>query len=134
MINKHIFISLATVLLMLSIFIFFIVFVHVSVNMDELKTKTFDTYNMEEILSLKDDGTYVGTYDAFPLSVEVEVFIKNHQIDDVMIKNKSLFFNDEAKNIIDSIKENLSIDLTFSEKNEASEKALILAIIDALEE
>ena len=133
MINKHVYTSLATVIGLLTVFILFIIFVHLSVNFDELKETTFEQYHIENTLSTLDDNTYIGTYEVFPLSIDVEVVVTNHQIVDIVITEQSLFFSSEAIHIIEDVKNHQSIiDISFNDSYEASEKLLVLAIIDAL--
>jgi uncharacterized protein with FMN-binding domain len=131
---KRIYVSVISVVIMLGIFLLFIVLVKSSVDFDELDNKTFDTYQLSEELSSIDDGIYFGEYEIFPLSINVHLYIENHELIDVMMHGHSLFFDEEAFEIVDQILINQSLDVNYSEDNVSSEKILILAIINGLEE
>ncbi|QWB95472.1 hypothetical protein KHQ89_05835 [Mycoplasmatota bacterium] len=132
--NKNIYLSIISVLIITSIFGLFIVFVKSSVNFDELNQSTFESYDLNEDLLNMTDGTFRGSYEIFPMSVVVDVYIENHKIEDIYIDRQSLFFNKDAENIIPMIISMQSVNVTFNEEQESSEKILVLAIIEALEQ
>lgn len=132
--NKRIFLSLLSVIIMMMIFGSFIIFVKSSVNFDELNRMTFDEYSLNEDLSLMPDGTYEGSYEIFPMSVNIYIDVKDHKIDNILIHRHSLFFNDDAIVIVNQIILSQSINLEFNEEQQSSEKILVLAIINGIEE
>jgi uncharacterized protein with FMN-binding domain len=128
--KSKIILATISVVAMLSIFGLFIVFVDSSVDFDALDNITFESLDLSDT----EDGTYLGEYEIFPLSVEIYLVIENHDIKAVEINNNSLFFERDALMIIDEIIINQSFDVEIHEAHEYSEKILILAIINAIDE
>jgi len=122
-------ISIISTIALLFIFLFFIVLVNSSVDFDELNDLTFEMPDLTNV----DDGTYYGTYEMYPMSVDIHLVINDHQITDVIMISHSLFFEEEALNIKNQIINTESFQVDFDENHLYSEKILILAIINAIE-
>ena len=127
--SKVIRISIISTIALLFIFLFFIVLVNSSVDFDELNDLTFEMPDLTNV----DDGTYYGTYEMYPMSVDIHLVINDHQITDVIMISHSLFFEEEALNIKNQIINTESFQVDFDENHLYSEKILILAIINAIE-
>lgn len=68
---------------MTSIFDLFIVFIKSSVNFDELNQSTSGSYDLNDDLLNMIDGTNRGSYHIFLMSVVINVYIENYQINDI---------------------------------------------------
>ncbi len=122
-------IAIIATLSMLIIFMLFIVFVNLSVKLDALDEIDIIMPDLTQV----PDGTYVGSYEVFPLSVSVEVTVTSQVITMILITESSLFFDQQAEDIISFILQSQTLDIAFSEDYEQSEKILLLAITNALE-
>lgn len=131
---KRLYASIASVLMMGIIFILFIIFVKSSVDFDALSEMTFDDYELNQELSDIDDGIYFGRHEIFPLSIQVHVYIIDHEISDIVMHGHSLFFDEDAFDITNEIIDLQSFNLEFNQEHDSSEKILVLAIINAIEE
>lgn len=127
--KKSVNFAIIATMAMLIILMTFIVFVKLSVQLDELDHLVIETPDLSEV----SDGTYVGSHETFPISVNVNVTIIDHQFDDIIVTGQSLFFNQQAALIIPTILDLQDLNVELSEEHEYSEKILLLAIINAID-
>lgn len=78
------------------------------------------------------DGTYLGSYKAFPVSVEVEVTILNHEITEIVILKHDSGQGEPAEVIILDVIEMQSLNVDLITGATYSSKVILLAIQDAL--
>jgi uncharacterized protein with FMN-binding domain len=83
-------------------------------------------------LSSIEDGTYMGTYKATPILVEVEVVVLNHTITDITILKHTSGRGAGAEVIIDDVINDQSLDVDLISGASYSSKVILLAIKDAL--
>jgi len=87
-------------------------------------------------LALKTDGTYRGNYDlsGTPVSVTLDVTIRNHKITDIKIVDHSCSpIGKKAEKIIDRIIEVQNLDVDVVSGATASSKSIIKAVENALQ-
>ena len=83
-------------------------------------------------ISKVDDGTYAGSYKVFPITVEVEVTIKNHQIAGIeLVKHKS-GQGSPAEIIQDKVLEAQTLEVDVVSGATYSSKVILKAIENAL--
>lgn len=121
--------ALIATLSMFIMLMFFIAFVRLSVIFDDLEEIVVTTPDLQAV----NDGTYLGHYEVFPLSVDIHVTVSNHQFETVLIEHHSLFFDMSAVTMMDDIVLNQQLPNAFTDDNAYSEKILLLAIIDAID-
>jgi len=98
--------------------------------------KNFDGINLMEIndvnLSLISDGTYSGSYEVIPISVEVSVTVKDHEITAIDLIKHDNGKGKAAEAIIDEVvkTDSLKVDAVTGATN--SSKVILLAIENAL--
>jgi len=83
-------------------------------------------------LTTLDDGTYLGSYKAFPVSVEVEVTVLNHEITEILIVKHDSGQGEPAEVIILDVIEMQSLNVDLVTGATYSSKVILLAIQDAL--
>jgi len=97
-------------------------------NLEGLKDITIT----EVDLSTKADGTYRGTYKAFPIEVVLEVVIVNHEITEIIIIKHQTGEGEPAEAIIPVIISTQSLDVDVIAGATYSSIVIKLAILDAL--
>lgn len=85
-------------------------------------------------LSSVEDGTYLGEYSSFPVSVNVTVTILNHEIIEVEITKHIQGQGLSAEAIVDDVIEEQSLAVDAIAGATYSSKVILLAIRDALTE
>ena len=83
------------------------------------------------------DGTYEGSGQGFGGQIVVSVTIKNGSIDDIQIKeakNEDSAYFDNAKKIIDTMKQKQTADVDVASGATYSSKGIIAAVQNALKE
>lgn len=101
---------------------------NINKNLEMLNEQEFYNINM----SLIPDGTYFGSYNAFPISVEVNVTVKDHEITEIEILKHSNGQGAAAETIIDDVLEAQSLDVDAVTGATYSSKVILLAIENAL--
>ncbi len=127
--KKSVFFSIIATLSMLIVLMLFIAFIEISVQLDALD----DIDIISPDLAIVSDGTYIGHYEIFPLSVEVEVTLIDHHYTEIVIVGHSIFFDQNASLMITHILSIQDLDIELTDEREDSEKILLLAIMDAIE-
>ena len=79
-----------------------------------------------------DDGEYTGSYEAFPVSVEVKVTVENHTIISIELIKHDEGQGEAAEGIIDDVLAEQSLDVDIITGATYSSKVILLAIHDAL--
>ncbi len=83
-------------------------------------------------LNSVEDGTYLGEYSCFPVSVIVEVDIVSHKIVDLTIIKHDNGQGEAAEIIIDNVIDSQSLELDSIAGATYSSRVILLAIEDAL--
>ncbi|RJX25050.1 MAG: FMN-binding protein [Acholeplasma sp.] len=92
-----------------------------------------NTVELEDIdLSTLEDGTYTGTYQAFPIDVEVIVTIDDHRITEIEITKHINGQGSEGEMVILDVIDTQSLDVDLITGATYSSKVILLAIEDAL--
>jgi len=94
-------------------------------NLADIEIETMD-------LSGKADGTYRGTYKAFPIEVILDVVILNHEIIEIIIIKHQTGEGEPAEGIIPDIISAQSLDVDVIAGATYSSIVIKLAILDAL--
>lgn len=84
-------------------------------------------------LSDVQDGNYVGEYSITPVYVQVDVFINNHQITDIVIMQHDNGMGSAAESIINDVIEEQSLDIDAVSGATVSSKCILKAIENAIE-
>lgn len=92
--------------------------------------KTVEVKNVD--LSAVADGTYTGSYDAFPVTAEVSVTVKDHEITDLRLISHGHGPDHGADAITGDVLEAQSLDVDAVSGATMSSKVVLLAIEDAL--
>jgi len=83
-------------------------------------------------LSRVDDGKFVGEFEAFPITVKLEVEIENHKIKNIVILKHENGQGRPAESIIQSVIESNSIDVDVISGASYSSKVILNAISNAI--
>lgn len=83
-------------------------------------------------LSEIEDGSYEGKYKAFPISVQVNVNIKSHVIDDIIILKHINGQGSAAEKITENILKSQSLEVDAVSGATYSSKVIVKAVEDAL--
>lgn len=97
-------------------------------NLQNLLTQEIESINMNKI----DDGIYNGKYGTFPVSVELNVEVIDHQITNIEIIKHDNGQGKPAESIINSIIEHNSIDVDVISGASYSSKTILHAVSNAL--
>ncbi|MDD3924072.1 MAG: FMN-binding protein [Erysipelotrichaceae bacterium] len=97
-------------------------------NLKQLSMITISDIDLSEI----SNGNYSGSYSTFPVAVEVDVMIEDHQIKEVMIIKHDNGQGKQAEDIIADVIEQQSLDVDMISGATYSSKVILLAIEDAL--
>ena len=106
----------------------FITYKVIEDNLKNLLTQEIESININTI----DDGIYQGKYEVFPVSVELNVEVKNHQITDIEIIKHDNGQRKPAETIISTIIEHNSIDVDVVSGASYSSKTILHAVSNAL--
>ncbi len=124
--KKALWIGLISIILLISVG--FIVYKVIDNNLQNLLTQEIESIN----INTKDDGIYNGKYEVFPVSVELNVEVKNHQITDIEIIKHDNGQRKPAETIISTIIEHNSIDVDVVSGASYSSKTILHAVSNAL--
>ena len=83
-------------------------------------------------LSAVPDGTYEGSYDSFPVSVTVEVTVRDGKIGDIILVRHVNGQGQTAEAIVDEVIKQQSLQVDAVSGATYSSKVILLAIVDAL--
>ena len=119
-------ITLIVIVLLISIG--FITYKIIDNNLKNLLTREIESINITEI----DDGIYQGKYEVFPVSVELNVEVKDHQIIEIDIIKHDNGQGKPAESIINSVIEQNSIDVDVISGASYSSRTILQAISNAL--
>ena len=119
-------ITLIVIVLLISIG--FITYKIIDNNLKNLLTREIKSINITEI----DDGIYRGKYEVFPVSVELNVEVKDHQIIEIDILKHDNGQGKPAESIINSVIEQNSIDVDVISGASYSSRTILQAISNAL--
>lgn len=106
----------------------FITYKVIEDNLKNLMTQEIESINLNTI----DYGIYQGKYEVFPVSVELNVEVKNHQITDIKIIKHENGQGKPAETIINSVIEQNSVDVDVVSGASYSSKTILHAISNAL--
>lgn len=119
-------ITLIVIVLLISIG--FITYKIIDNNLKNLLTLEIKSINITEI----DDGIYRGKYEVFPVRVELNVEVKDHQIIEIDILKHDNGQGKPAESIINSVIEQNSIDVDVISGASYSSRTILQAISNAL--
>jgi uncharacterized protein with FMN-binding domain len=97
--------------------------------------------NFEQLANLKisdmdlmklDDGTYTGSYEVFPVAVEVSLDIKNHKITEIKLLKHTNGQGTPAEVILEKVIEAQSLDVDIVSGATYSSKVILKAIENAM--
>ena len=106
----------------------YIVIQNMNKSLDSLKEIEIETIDLSTI----QDGTYEGTYKAFPIEVIVEVTIVNHVITEIDLIKHVSGQGAPGEEVIDLVILDQSLDVDLISGATYSSKVILLAIEDAL--
>ena len=105
----------------------------ISYNVIDHNLKSLLTDDIEEIeLSRVDNGEYIGTYEIFPISVEVSVKVIDHKINQIAILKHDNGQGKAAESIIDSVIKENSIHVDVVSGASYSSQVILHAISNAI--
>lgn len=123
-------ISILAVLLLGVIIVFSILLNNMNQNLDQLQSYTYEDFNLTGI----DDGVYHGTFERFPIVVEVDVTIVNETVTSIVIVRHQNGQGAPAESIVAPVIEAQSLDVAVVAGATYSSYAILLAIQDAIED
>ena len=95
--------------------------------------KKLSTLEIQDVdLSQIEDGYYEGSYSVFPVAVEVNVYVKNHEIIDINILKHTNGQGGPAEKITEHIMKSQSLDVDAISGATYSSKVIIKAVENAL--
>lgn len=97
-------------------------------NLDNLKD---ETVLLPDLRTLK-DGTYPGSFKVFPISVELEVTLKNHSLSDIVILKHENRRGQPAEAILGEVLRNQTLEVDTVTGATYSSKVILKAIAQAL--
>ena len=118
---------LLTVILVVGVFAVYFV-KKMDQSLSELSTTEIEDIDLMTI----DDGEYVGSYQAFPVSVEVKVTVLNHAMVSIELIKHDEGQGESAEVIIDDVLAEQSLEVDIITGATYSSKVILLAIKDAL--
>lgn len=120
---RNLLIGLTVVIIAISVSLAF-----VQAQLDKLKATQLDTLDLTNI----PNGTYEGSYTAFPVSVTLKVTVTNHQITSITILKHDNGQGKPAEAILSDVIEAQSLQVDVISGATYSSKVILLAIQDAL--
>lgn len=126
--KKHYILRSILIIIVLIILVMIGVLVKSQLDMKKLAAIEIQDVN----LSLIQDGYYEGSYKAFPISVEVNVYVKNHEIKDIKILKHTNGQGSSAEKITELILKSQSLEVDAISGATYSSKVIIKAVEDAL--
>ncbi len=98
-------------------------------NLNRLAKRTIEDVDLTRI----SDGSYQGSYDSFPIRVEVTVTIADHAYRSITIDKQVTGQGQAAEGLPEIILEKQSLEVDSISGATYSSKAILMAIVDALE-
>lgn len=108
---------------------FSILFQGINRNLDDLQYYTYGDLNLEGIA----DGTYRGTFERFPIAVEVDVVVEDETVTSIFIVRHQSGQGEPAEGIVVPVIEAQSLNVEVVAGATYSSYAILLAIEQALE-
>jgi uncharacterized protein with FMN-binding domain len=96
--------------------------------LEEMMAEEITEINLETV----EDGTYQGTYGSFPVRVDVTVTVSSHVITAIVIDRHDNGQGEDAEVIANDIIAAQSLDVDLITGSSYSSKAILLAVMDAL--
>lgn len=117
------------IILLILVLVIVTTYMNIKKDIDELAK--MDISNVD--LSTIDDGTYEGSYKTFPITVVLNVTIKDHKIENIKIIKHDTGKGKRAETITNDVIDNQSIEVDTIAGATYSSKVILKAIEDALE-
>lgn len=117
------------VIIVLIIFVLIVGYIKVQSDLKELTALEIQDVDLSQI----EDGYYEGSYNVFPIAVEVNVYVKNHEIIDIKILKHTNGQGGSAEKITEHIMKLQSLDVDAISGATYSSKIIIKAVENALE-
>lgn len=102
---------------------------NISNNLKKLESQQFGNVNLANIK----DGSYIGSYNVFPISAKVKVTVESRRIVKIDILEHKNAKGESAEAITDSIIDGQTLDVDVITGATYSSKIILLAVQDALE-
>lgn len=106
----------------------FLIYNRLSENLDKLVQEPVGNISLEEI----DDGNYEGDYKAFPVTVKLNVEVKDHKMTRIAILKHDNGKGKKAEEITDEIIDEQSLDVDIVSGATYSSMVILKAVEDAL--
>lgn len=106
----------------------FLIYNRLSENLDKLVQEPVGNISLEEI----DDGSYEGDYKAFPVTVKLNVEVKDHKMTRIAILKHDNGKGKKAEEITDEIIDEQSLDVDIVSGATYSSMVILKAVEDAL--
>lgn len=116
-------------IIILIIFVLIVGYIKVQSDLKELTALEMQNVDLSQI----EDGYYEGSYNVFPIAVEVNVYVKNHEIIDIKILKHTNGQGGSAEKITEHIMRLQSLDVDAISGATYSSKIIIKAVENALE-
>lgn len=116
-------------IIILIIFVLIVGYIKVQSDLKELTALEIQDVDLSQI----EDGYYEGSYNVFPIAVEVNVYVKNHEIIDIKILKHTNGQGGSAEKITEHIMKLQSLDVDAISGATYSSKIIIKAVENALE-
>jgi len=126
--KKHRWLKITAIVIAVIIILGSVTLAFLQAQLDKLTEAQFSELN----LSALSDGSYEGSYSAFPVSVTVEVTINDHQITQIEILKHDNGQGKPAEVIIDDVIEKQSLEVDVISGATYSSKVILKAIENAL--
>jgi len=106
----------------------FLLYNRLSANLDKLVKEPVGNISLEDL----DDGSYDGDYKAFPVTVKLNVEIKDHKMTKIAILKHDNGKGEKAEEITDEIIKEQSLDVDIVSGATYSSMVILKAVEDAL--
>lgn len=127
--KKH-FSILGCILAIIALIILIMVGIYIKAQSDLKELSTMEIQDID--LSNVKDGNYEGSYNVFPISVKVNVYVKNHEITDIKILKHTNGQGGPAEKITELILQSQSLKVDAISGATYSSKVIIKAVENAL--
>lgn len=126
--KKHVIILVAFIVIIAAIFAVSQIMANLEANLEQLADLKISNVDLSKI----EDGTYDGSYKAFPVSAEVKVTVKNHIITEIVLIEHVNGQGKSAEIIPGKVVEAQSLEVDIVSGATYSSKVILKAIENAL--
>lgn len=126
--KKHKILIIVLVIIAILFIAGWIVYQNINNNLESLTNMSISDVDLSNVK----DGAYFGSYDAFPISVEVEVAVNNHQISKIDLIKHDNGQGGPAEVLTEQVVESQSVEIDAISGATYSSKVILKAIENAL--